>query len=245
MLATIREDYATEWLGSFAATWFGTRGCTTISVELIRKAPVCIWRGQEKTLDTTKINTALQFVREICAIAPENFAAIHTLFCRTRPSKASLRTVLSYIGGTSTTLFLLPIFGGIVPEKQIAHHLFTEHFERVFGSGEPQPVVLRMFLSMVPRESPEKAFVHRIASASLACVQNMQVFIQSHFVDPGYGGEKSLLVLACTGGHYAVVEALLPRCPRELVLTALRVANHQTIVPLLLGHLRQHPPEHN
>jgi hypothetical protein len=232
VLSTIREDYASEWFGSLAASWLDTRG-TTLTAEKIRATPMYCWRGQQNTTvdHPHTIETALQFVRAIRTIAPEDFVAVYDLFSVHRPTEHGLRAVLSYIGGTSTTLFLLPLFHDR-PNQQV----FITHFERIFASSVPEPVLLRLLLSMVPDSDP--AFVYWAARLSIACVQHMEVFLQSGKLDPNYyGGENSLLVLACLGAHHAVVEALVTRSSRELVIVALQVATRGSIVLLLLQRL--------
>ena len=114
---------------------------------------------------------------------------------QTPPTKRSLRTVLSYFGGTSTTLFLPRIFANIDAlshKHQLAEQLFDAHFERIFSSREHEPVLLRT----VPTDKGRQP--------------NKGMCLQSNIMDPNcneFG--DSLLVLACEGGHRTVVEVLL------------------------------------
>ena len=232
MFSTTRADYGKDWLGSTAATWLDRIGDST---------PMC-GPGVD--------DVALQFVRSIRAIRPEDYLSLYALVSTQKPTEASLRRVLSYIDGTPTTLSILWIFEHVDgpytrrQKNQVADNLFSLLFHTMFISGTPNTVLLRVFLSMARHQDP--SFFHQAARASIGCVQTMQVLLQSNRVDPNYGDSPadSLLVLACMGAHHTVVGLLVTRSHREIIMAALRVAEQlrqETIVSTLLTQLREEP----
>ena len=255
MLPTISEDYAVEWFGSLGATAVNnTLHDTANVVSRICATTVCFWRGDNSvhSNDTSAIVTAVNFVRRLRTIAPEDFMSLYDLFSGipTAPTQSGLRAVLYYIGGTSTTLFLPHIFAVLRDEPGqcetlVAERLFVAHFERIFSSGERQPVLLRLFLSMAQFVPVDVAFVHHVAKASIPCICNIQAFLRSGKMDPNYREvpeqyDDCLLVLACEGGYGDVADVLLQHGPVEgMLVAAILVADargHPHIVQLLFAH---------
>ena len=243
MLPTICEDYTIEWFGSLGAVALNTVHDTTMLVASICATPVCFWSGDTNTNDASSILTALNCVHRLRTIAPEDFMTLYELFAEMQPTQPSLRAVLSYFGGTSTILFLPQIFSVSLLDIQERHHmaerLFVAHFERIFSSGTPEPVLLRLFLSMAQFQSVDVAFIHKVAKASVPYKQNMQAFLQSDKLDPNYcpfpgDYEGCLLVVACRGGHADVVEVLLQYSSLQITIAALLAADAHGHLPIVL-----------
>ena len=111
-----------EWFGSLATTVLNTMD--TILVDKVCTNPVYFWREEHSghhMYDKSNILVALHFVRTIRTIAPEDVMSLSVMFStmQTPPTKRSLRTVLSYSGGTSTTLFLPCIFANNVTRARV------------------------------------------------------------------------------------------------------------------------------